>query len=81
VGGKALKGPADRIMSSLGLEPSVYGVAKFYEDFIDHLIIDRADAGLRTRIKRLGLRVSVANTIMKDVESSVSLAAKVMAAK
>jgi len=81
VGGKAVKGPADRIMSSLGLEPSAYGVAKFYEDFIDHLIIDRADAGLRTHIEGLGLRVSVVDTIMKDVESSVSLAAKVMAAK
>jgi LPPG:FO 2-phospho-L-lactate transferase len=81
VGGKAVKGPADRIMSSLGLEASAYGVAKFYEDFLDHLIIDTADVDLRTRVEGLGLRVLVADTIMKDVESSVSLAAKVMAAK
>jgi LPPG:FO 2-phospho-L-lactate transferase len=81
VGGKAVKGPADRIMSSLGLEVSAYGVAKIYEDFLDHLIIDRADADLRTRIEELGIRASVADTIMKDVENAVSLAAKVMDAR
>jgi len=81
VGGKAVKGPADRIMSSLGLEVSAYGVAKLYQDFLDHLIIDRADADLRTRIEELGIRASVADTIMKDVENAVSLAAKVMDAK
>jgi len=80
VGGKAVKGPAARIMSTLGLEASAHGVAKFYEDFIDHIIIDRADAGLRTRIERLGVKVTVADTIMKNVESSVSLAEKVMRA-
>jgi LPPG:FO 2-phospho-L-lactate transferase len=65
-------------MSTLGLEASAYGVAKFYEDFLDRMIIDSADAGLRTRIERLGMKVTVADTIMKDVESSVSLAEKVM---
>jgi len=81
VGGKAVKGPADRIMSSLGFEASAYGVAKFYEDFLDHLIIDGADADLRMRIEGLGVKVTVADTMMKDVESSVCLAAKAMDAK
>jgi len=81
VGGKAIKGPADKIMSSLGLEVSAFGVAKFYETFLDHLIIDRADADLRTRIEGLGIRASVTDTIMKDVENAVSLAAMVMNAK
>lgn len=81
VGGKAVKGPADRIMSSLGLEASAYGVAKFYEDFLDHMVIDRADARLRTCIERLGTKVTVTDTIMKNVGSAVSLAAKVMDAK
>jgi len=81
VAGKAVKGPADRIMSSLGLEASAWGVAKLYEDFLNHLIIDRADADLRTRIEELGMRASVANTIMKDAESAESLATRVMEAK
>jgi LPPG:FO 2-phospho-L-lactate transferase len=81
VGGKAIKGPADRIMSSLGLQASAYGVAKFYEDFLDHIIIDEADASLRNRIERLGPKVTVTDTIMKSVESATSLATKVMDAK
>jgi LPPG:FO 2-phospho-L-lactate transferase len=81
VGGKAIKGPADRIMSSLGLEASAYGVAKLYEDFLDHIIIDEADARLRNRIERLGQRVTITNTIMKSVESAVSLATRVMDTK
>ncbi len=74
VGGKALKGPADKIMASLGLEPSAYGVAKFYEDFLDHLIIDNADEQHRSRIESLGVKVTVTDTIMKSVEDSVRLA-------
>jgi len=81
VAGKAVKGPADRIMSSLGHEASAHGVAKLYEDFLDHLIIDKADADLTTRIEELGMKASVADTIMKDAGSAVSLAAKVLEAK
>ena len=81
IGGKAVKGPADRIMSSLGLEASAYGVAKLYTDFLDHLIIDKADASLGTRIEELGMKTTVADTMMKDLESAVSLAKNVMEAR
>jgi LPPG:FO 2-phospho-L-lactate transferase len=74
VGGKALKGPADKVMASLGFEASAYGVAKFYEDFLDHLIIDNADEQHRTRIETLGVKVSVTDTVMRSVEDSVRLA-------
>ncbi len=30
VGGKALKGPADKVMASMGFEVSPYEVAKYY---------------------------------------------------
>ncbi|REK19783.1 MAG: 2-phospho-L-lactate transferase [Actinobacteria bacterium] len=43
-GGKALKGPADRVMRSLGLSPGTRGVLEAYEGLIDRLIIDVADA-------------------------------------
>jgi LPPG:FO 2-phospho-L-lactate transferase len=74
VGGKALKGPADKVMASLGSEPSAYGVAKFYEGFLDHLIIDRVDERLRTRIESLGVEVTVTDTVMKCIEDSIRLA-------
>ncbi|MDH3538896.1 MAG: 2-phospho-L-lactate transferase [Acidimicrobiia bacterium] len=43
-GGKALKGPADRVMAGLGLAPGNQGVADAYEGLITDLIVDIADA-------------------------------------
>jgi len=74
VGGKAIKGPADRVMASMGLEVSAYGVAKFYEDLLDHFIIDRADESQRERIEGLGVKVTVTDTIMKSLDDSIRLA-------
>ncbi|NNC93804.1 MAG: 2-phospho-L-lactate transferase [Acidimicrobiia bacterium] len=44
-GGKALKGPADRVMASLGLAPGNQGVTDAYEGLISDLIVDSGDAG------------------------------------
>lgn len=74
VGGKALKGPADKIMASMGLEVSAYGVAKFYQGLLDHHIIDTVDEDQRKRIEKLGMDVTVTNTVMKTVKDSMLLA-------
>jgi LPPG:FO 2-phospho-L-lactate transferase len=78
VGGKALKGPADRVMASMGFEPSAYGVAKFYGKLLKHFIIDKIDKEQKTLIERLGIKVTVTNTVMKSVEDSIHLAEVVM---
>jgi len=81
VGGKALKGPADRVMASMGYEPSAYGVAKFYGKLLKHFVIDEIDKKQRTLIERLGIKVTVTNTIMKSLEDSIRLAKIVMKVK
>ncbi|MEM3090372.1 MAG: 2-phospho-L-lactate transferase [Candidatus Bathyarchaeia archaeon] len=78
VGGKALKGPADRVMVSMGFEPSAYGVARFYGGLLKHFIIDEADGDQKNHIERLGIKVAVTNTIMKSLEDSIHLAKVVM---
>jgi len=78
VGGHPIKGPADKLMQGLGLEVSAYSVAKFYQDFLDSFIIDRADDAERKRIEDLGLKVMVTNTIMKTLEDKVQLARAVL---
>jgi len=78
IGGKALKGPADRVMASMGFEPSAYGVAKFYGNLLKHFVIDEVDKEQKGRIEKLGTKVTVANTIMKSLEDSVRLAKVVM---
>lgn len=74
VGGKAIKGPADRIMASMRFEVSAFGAAKFYKDFLDHFVIDKVDENQKKRIKGLGVKVTVTNTIMSRLEDSVRLA-------
>jgi len=81
VGGKALKGPADKVMASMGYKPSAYGVAKFYGKLLKHFIIDEADKEQKKRIEKLGIKVTVTNTIMKSLEDSIRLAKIVMKVK
>jgi len=64
VAGKALKGPADRMLTTLGHDPSATGVARLYRDLVDLFVIDSQDAKERTAIEALGMRVHVTDTIM-----------------
>jgi LPPG:FO 2-phospho-L-lactate transferase len=66
VGGEALKGPAADMLRSLGYEVSPVGVARLYDGLIDGMVIDRVDEALAPRIEGLGMRVEVADTVMKD---------------
>jgi LPPG:FO 2-phospho-L-lactate transferase len=80
VGGRALKGPADRMLESLGHGSSAVGVASLYRDVVDALVIDRVDAALAPEIGSLGVRAIVADTIMGDDASRARVAADVIAA-
>ena len=66
VGGVALKGPADRMLVSLGRESSALGVARMYADLVDTFIVDDADAATVPDIEALGLRAIATDTIMSD---------------
>lgn len=78
VGGKAIKGPADRILTSLGHEASAVGVARQYRDLIDAFVIDELDAALEPAIRALGLDVLVTDSIMSDDAARSRVAAFVL---
>jgi LPPG:FO 2-phospho-L-lactate transferase len=80
VGGKALKGPADRMLTSLGHEASALGVARIYRGLLDILVIDEIDRALAPQVTDLGLRAAVVQTIMGDRQDRERLAAEVLAA-
>ena len=80
VGGKALKGPADRMLASLGHEPTALGVARGYAGLIDTFVLDEVDAALTPAVKALGIRPVVTDTIMTDDASRARLAREVLAA-
>ena len=66
IGGKAVKGPADRMLRSLGHEVSALGVARQYTGIADAFVLDRVDAALAPDVEALGLHAVVADTLMAD---------------
>jgi LPPG:FO 2-phospho-L-lactate transferase len=74
VGGQALKGPAAKMMTELGLPSSALEVAKHYLGLIDGFVIDETDAAQAGEISNLGMKVKVAQTIMRDLDDRKQLA-------
>lgn len=79
VGGRALRGPADRMLASLGHESSALGVARLYVGLVDSFVLDTVDADLGPEIEALGMRVAITDTIMSDDPSRARLARDVLA--
>ena len=74
IGGKTVKGPADKLMKAMGVEASAFGVAHFYRDFLDTMIIDDIDESLAPRIQSLGIKPIVTQTLMKTSADKTRLA-------
>jgi LPPG:FO 2-phospho-L-lactate transferase len=74
VSGAPLKGPADKLMTGLGLEVSAYSVACLYRDFLNTFVLDQADEKEKDKIERLGIKVVLTNTIMRTLEDKIMLA-------
>lgn len=80
VSGAPIKGPADKLMSGLGLEVSAFSVAYLYRDFLDVFVLDQLDVREKDRIEGLGIKVILTNTIMRTSEDKISLAKTVLKA-
>jgi LPPG:FO 2-phospho-L-lactate transferase len=80
VGGRALKGPADRMLRELGHEDSVVGIARLYAPFAGTLVIDTADAERADDVRAAGLRCVVTDTIMRDPMVAAKLCETVLSA-
>lgn len=78
VAGAAIKGPADRLMAELGIEPTVVGVARLYAPFAGTLVVDEADAGLKSAVEAEGVRCVVAPTVMRGRPEAAALARVVL---
>ena len=74
VGGAPVSGPAGTLMRARGLDVSPIGVAAAYVPWLDTLVIDTRDAGLRPALERAGILAVAAETIMTDRASEVRLA-------
>ena len=77
IAGRAVKGPAAKMMRELGLEPSAASVARLYGDVLDAYVIDRGD---RAEAASLAVKTVPADTLMATLEDREAFARVVLAA-
>jgi LPPG:FO 2-phospho-L-lactate transferase len=78
IGSHAIKGPAAKMFSDLGIDPSAFAVAQHYGSIIDGLIIDRSDSSQATSINALGICTYQTDIIMQDRIDRKRLALEVL---
>lgn len=77
IGGKAVKGPAAKIMAELGVPVSAAGVAAYYGDLLDGLVVDTGDRDALGEGEPL--RLLATDTLMRDAADRARLAKEVVA--
>ncbi len=78
VGRAAVTGPAGILMAAQGFAVSIAGVADFYRDFLDLLVVDSEDAPAAEQLRKSGVRVHCAPAIMRKHEDRIALANSVL---
>ena len=78
VGGRALKGPAAKMMKSLHVKSSAAEVARLYVDFVGMFVLDEVDRKQSAQVQALDMRPVVTNTIMKGLRERKALARTVV---
>jgi LPPG:FO 2-phospho-L-lactate transferase len=78
VGGRALKGPAAKMMAELGEEVSSVGVARRLMGVCDTLVVDTEDAAHAGKIEALGMHAVVTGTVMVGDADKERLAAEIL---
>ncbi len=66
VGGAALKGPAARLLTELGHEASVVGVARLYAPIAGTLVVDPVDEHHAAAVEATGMRCVVTPSVMAE---------------
>lgn len=78
VSGKAIKGPAAKMYTELGIKPSAFSVAKHYKNLIKSIVIDNQDLQLSKDIIDLGIIPFNTNIIMNSDEDKLNLGKDVL---
>src|SRR5262249_7206224 len=78
IGGKALKGPADRMLASLGYGASAVVVAELYRDFLDVFVLDEQDGVLKRDVECLGINAISTQTMMTSLDTKRNLATQLL---
>lgn len=74
VGGRALKGPAARLLADFSLDVSALGVADHLGDVLTGMVVDTTDADLVPDLRARGLHAWATDTVMDDPATEAELA-------
>ncbi len=75
IGGKTVKGPAAKMYTELGIEPSALAVAEHYGNLLSGFVLDTVDGQLSDRIAACTL---ITNTLMNNSSDRARLATDVL---
>lgn len=78
IGGKAVKGPAAKMMQELAMEVTSLSVAKYYNGLIQGMVIDTEDSEQANAIRGEAVDVKVAPTLMQSLNDRINLAQTVL---
>lgn len=78
VNGVPLKGPADKLLRSIGEDVTAAGVATMYRDFCNTYVFDVRDETPEGEIESLGMQARKLDTIMTTHEISEALARSIL---
>jgi len=78
VAGAAVSGPAGILMQAQGFPVSIAGVAEFYHDFLDLLVVDSKDRRMAGELQKSGMKVHCTQTLMRTQEDRIALAKAVL---
>lgn len=78
IAGKALKGPADRMLTSLNYRADAVGVAHFYENIAAYFLMDSNDVELSDEVSKLGMKPYTADILMPDLAGKVRVAHEIL---
>jgi len=78
IGGHTVKGPAAKMYTELGIQPSALAVARHYVPLLTGFVLDTIDAAQANEIGHLGIRPLVTNTLMPTAGERRRLAEEVL---
>lgn len=78
VGGRTLKGPADKMLRGMGFEVSPLGVARLYRDIAGVFVMDMRDRDYLEPVRTLGMKAIAVDTVMTTPAKAARLAGIVL---
>lgn len=78
IGGRTVKGPADRLLAALGYNVSPAGVARAYGGLVHGMVVDQADAAQTDVLQDMGLQVRATDTLMSTPAAAERVARQML---